>query len=372
MKDDQQIIQMTQKQVLMGLCLLCVICAVCGYKMAPKANPHSIVIIGGDKYDSWVDKSFFKQVTVELTSNQASQGLFRCFDPRFRFLDKYSSGDGIPPLPMLFYMGFGEDLGQPIFKGILQRAERGDSDTTLRAHDVGVKMRQEKKKEYHNNLHDLAIIEKLARRNGLNFEGPDSALALEPHPSMPQDTKNDWEHSIERARDAGLVLYVRQDTLFAKEPARIKAPIFTLIYRQDFWVLHNFDLTYKIPENQFGRNREVEWMGRKKGGKRLTGRSKKHRRGTKLGEIRKDLAIHSKGYADRRAHASKELQREHAFVCNVRSIPPLPGVRPDFRDTIVLQQFGKLFSGPYLVDKVSHDHSANDFITEYQLYRDIG
>jgi hypothetical protein len=183
---------------------------------------------------------------------------------------------------------------------------------------------------------------------------------------MIQDSRNDWEHAVERARAVGLVLYVRQNTVFCKEAASIGAPILTLKNRkQEAWLLSNFDLSHKIPENQFGRHRHVERRVRGRGGRRLTGESSTHARGTKHDESRHEAAIHTKSYADRTAHAAKTLQREHAFVCNVRSIPPLPGIRPDFRDTI------KLFSGLHLVDKVTHDHTANDFVTDYQLYRDI-
>ncbi|HXG23679.1 MAG TPA: hypothetical protein VNJ09_03920 [Chthonomonadales bacterium] len=335
-------------------------------------NPHAIVIIGGDRYDSWQDKQLVKRVTVELATDQASEASFTCFDPRFHILDKYAGADGVPQLVMLFYLGFGQELGPPVFKGLLARVERGSSDTTFLAYDMGYKMRRELKTEYHENLNDLEILRKLAIRNGLKFEGPDSTPSLEAHPSMPQDSKNDWEHAAERARESGFNIYVRQDTLFAKEPAKIGAPILTLKYRKDFVMLHDFDLSYKLPENQQGRPQVVEYRGRKRGGRRLVGRSRRHSRGHKPVEIREDLALHSKPYADRRAHARKELQREPAFNCTIRSIPPLPRLRPDVRNTIALENLGKLFSGPYLCDKVWHELTGNNFATEYTLYRDIG
>lgn len=342
------------------------------FAMSIKRNPHSIVIVGGDRYDSWVDKQFFKQVTVELMSQQASAGLFRVFDPRFKFLDKYTSGDGVPELPMEFYMGFGEDLGQPIFWGYLARVERGPQDTTFRALDYGQKMKREKITDYHIGKHDLQIIQLLAERRGLKFKFIGKAPALDPHDTMIQDSKNDWEHAIERAREAGFVLYVRQNTLFCGEPPQLGSPIITLRNRKkEAWLFTPFDMSWKLPENHYGRHKVVEHRGRKRGGRRLSGESETHPRGTKKHHMTTDPAIHTKNYVARTAHASKALNREHAFVCNVRQVPPLPGVRPDFRDTIQLEEFGKLFSGPYIVDQVRHDHSGNDFVTEYQLYRDL-
>ena len=55
----------------------------------------------------------------------------------------------------------------------------------------------------------------------------------------------------------------------------------------------------------------------------------------------------------------------------IKSIAPLPGVRPDVRNTIALENVGKLFSGPYLCDKVTHTHTPGELHTEYNLYRDL-
>ena len=335
-------------------------------------NPHSIIVLSGDRYDSWRDKQLVKHVEVELATDMSCEAKFTCYDPRFKILDRYSSGGGVPRLIVLIYMGFGEDLGQPVFKGLLDKVDRGDTETTFVFGDMGLKMRDELKAEYHKGLNDLGIISKLTKRHGLEFEGPDSAVDLEIHPSMIQDFKNDWHHAKERAGSSGFNVFVRQDTLFCKEPAKIGDPILTLKYRKDFWMLHEFSLGYKLPENIKGRPKIVHRRGRKRGGWRLEGQSSGHSRGHHPVEGRHDLAEHTKKYANRRAHAHKELQREPSFDCTIRSIPPLPGVRPDIRNTIELQELGKLFSGPYLCDKVRHEHSGSSFQTEYSLYRDIG
>jgi phage protein D len=316
-------------------------------------------------------------VKVELATDMASEASFTCFDPRFRILDAFTSGDGVGLLPMQFYMGFGQELGPPVFEGLLQRVERGDDETTFIARDMGVKMRSKLNHEYHQNLHDLAIIRKLATRNGLAFVGPDEADALEPHPSMVQDWRNDWEHTMERARASGFVIFVRHNTLYCKNPAKISAPILTLRYRKDFDLvapLWGHSLSYKLPENQQGRPKYAKVFGRKRGGRRLTGKSREHARGHLMTKgAARDPAEHTKLYADRRAHARKELQREPAFRLRIISIPPLPGLRPDVRNTIQLENLGKLFSGPYLCDKVTHEHVGDGhFKTEYDLYRDIG
>lgn len=338
--------------------------------MTPR-NPHYIIEINGRRLDSWKDKQIIKHVQVELATNKASEAQVALFDARFKVLDSFTSGDGVPQLPMFVWMGFGWDLGPPVFKGLLVRVHRDSTTTHFIAYDMGYKMRRERRGEYHNNMDDIEINRKLAARNGLSFEGPDGEVKLDKHKAIIQDSKNDWEFMSERNRESGFVHYVRDDTLYVKEPAKIKAPLITLVYRRDFVLLHELDMTYKLPENRQGKPLEVEWRGRRKGGRRLVGVSPKHPRGTRPMQITEDLAIHSKSYANRRATAAKELQREHAFTCTIRSVPPLPGVRPDVRDTIALANAGKLFSGPYLCDQVRHEGDAGGFRTEYSLYRDI-
>lgn len=335
-------------------------------------NPHAVILLGGDRWDSWTNKQLIKSVRVELATDQASEATLTVFDPRFEFINRYTTSGGVPWLVCKFYLGFGRELGEPVFTGLLAEVGRNDTDTTFRCYDMGYKMRQERKTEYHNNQHDLKIIEKLARRNGLDFEGPDKAVNLERHRSNIQASRNDWEHGKHRARQAGLVLFVRQNKLYAKEPATIREPILSLVYRKDFWLLHGFDITYKVPENQLGRPKQTEYRGRQKGGRRLTGKSDTHPRGTKPVQVTESLAIHNKAYANRRAKAHKELQRDPAFQGTIRSISPLPLVRPDVRDTIALLELGELFSGAYLCDKATHEFQAPDtFHAEYSLYRDI-
>lgn len=337
----------------------------------PPKNPHGIFVIGGDRYDTWKDKQRVEQITVELTTDEASQAELKVYDPRFYIIDRYSDGKSIPALIVLVYLGFGEDLGPPVFKGLLQDVERGANSSTFIAYDMGYKMRQRENGEYHKG-NDLDILKNLATRNGLKFEGPEKVdPPLEHHPSMIQGAKHDWDFAMERAREAGFNVFVRQDTLFVKEPAKITAPIFTLRYRKDFWLLDEYDMKYSTPENERGRPKIVEHRGRKRGGKRLTGKSKAHDRGHEPIEFRHDPSEHTQIWMNRRAHSHKELNREPAWNGTIRSVPPLPGIRPDVRNTIGLENMGKHFSGLYICDRVRHELTGNAFATDYTLYRDV-
>ena len=155
-------------------------------------SPHAIIQVGSERFDSWVDKSLFAGLEVELTTDEASQAVWEVFDPTFQFLDRWTAGDGITMLGARVWIGYGADLGEPVFKGLLARVERSSATSAFRFFDMGFKMRQVKKTEYHKGLDDVGIIKKLAQRNGLQFSGPTPAIKLDVHKSLLQDAQTDW------------------------------------------------------------------------------------------------------------------------------------------------------------------------------------
>jgi hypothetical protein len=332
-------------------------------------NPRAIFEIDGKPLDSWKHPRRVSRVSVELTTGEASQATLEVFDPEFRVINAYTTAAGIPLAVCRVWLGLGANLGEPVFKGLLARVQRGEAKTTFIAYDMGYKMRQFQKTDYHKG-DDLAIIKKLALRNGLKFIGPAKPMKLEPHKAMAQDGQTDWEHAAEIAHDAGLVLWVREDTLFADYPAKVATPKRTLTYRKDFELLRDFDLQFKVPENVAGRPKGVEVRSRGRGGKRLSGKSDESSRGHEELKLKRDLSQHTKQRATARAQAQRELDREHAFTLSVRRIKSNGG-RDDVRDTIRILEMGKLFSGDYLADRVTHDFTPGRLTTGYELYRDV-
>ncbi|PYS88968.1 MAG: hypothetical protein DMF64_18870 [Acidobacteria bacterium] len=332
---------------------------------------HAVVEVNGQNFDSWKDESLFAGVEVDLTTDEGSQAVWRVFDRDFQFLDKWLSGEGIAVLNARVWLGYGNNLGEPVFKGLLTRVERSGATSVFRFYDMGFKMRQAQKTEYHKGLDDVGIIAKLAKRNGLMFNGPNPPIKLDVHKSLLQDGQSDWEQAKERADEAGLVLFVRGDTLFAREAAKTGKPVLTLAYKKDFVLLNDFSLNFKVPENVEGRPKKVETRGRGRGGRRLKGKSDESARGTQQVEIKRDLAVKTKRHADRRAEAKKELQREHAFTLSVRMLSLFKGTRPDVRETVAMTDIGKLFSGNYLCDRVQHTLRPGELTTSLDLYRDI-
>lgn len=345
------------------------------------ANPHAIVEIekpgakdgqGLIVYDSWETPRLFQSVNVELATNQSAEARFSFFDPKYILIDSFSGNDVVAQAIIKVYLGYGQDLGEPIFKGLLAQIERGESSTTFISFDMGFKMKLLKKAGYKNKKDDLAILKELAKRNELQFEGPEKPLKLEPHKAMMQDEQTDWEHAMERARDAGMVLFVREDTLFAKYPAKVDKPILTLQNRKDFTLQRGWDFTFRTPENQDARPRKVAVRGRGKGGKRVEGESDKSERGRESVVLKRDgSGKATKSKLSKRAQAQKELEREHAFEGQVEIVYPPNGERLDVRKTVRLEGIGKLFSGDYICDTVSYQFSPGEINLNLNLFRDI-
>lgn len=345
-------------------------------------NPHARVEIfeesseprgkktesGNKVWDSWIDSSLFAAVRIELVTNEASQLEFTVFDPDYKFLDQYSRAGGVPWAVARAWLGFGNELGEPLFKGLLASVEHGASNSTLRFYDMAFKMRQYQKTEYHKGL-DLAVMQRLVERNGLKWEGPGSGVKGLPLKSKKQEEQTDWEMLLSLADEAGLVIYVRGDTVFAKIPARTSEPVLTL-GRRDSLVLDGTDERYRVPENLEGRPRRVAHRGRGRAGRRMTGISDESKRGRERVVIKQSIKHGNQAEAKRRAQTKKELEREHAYECTVRSLLHT-NIRADVRQTLALVNHGLLFSGKYLVDSVYHSFEPGSLTTDYDLYRDI-
>lgn len=329
--------------------------------------PHAALEVGGERFDSFHHRALFEHVEVDLATGQASEAVWRVFDPQFEWLDRWVDAHGLRVLPVRVWLGAQDDLHE-VFRGLLARVEHGRGATTFRFYDMSLRMRLEQKTRYHKGVDDVQIIRQLAEENGLQFDGVN--VRLERHRSIMQDARTDWDFAQERATDAGLVLFVRGDTLYAREAAVTGAPVITLRYKDDFIMTHDFDLQYRLPENQEGRPGMVEARGRGPGGKTMLGRTGRDR-GTSKIEIKRDLPHATRRTAERRAAARKALEREHAFEASVTLLAAYNGPRPDVRDTIELHGVGKLFSGRWLVDRVIHLFGPGRLETRLELYRDI-
>jgi hypothetical protein len=351
--------------------------------MTVPRDPHAIIEIERSgmadgqslvTYDTWETKRLIKQVTVELVTNQSSEARVTFFDPNFRVIDAFS--DVTAKTVVKIYLGFGQSLGEPVFKGVLAQLERGEAETTMIIFDMAFVMKLEKRAGYKNKKDDVAIMKGLVERNKtpagmpLKFDGP-GKLDLEPHNAMMQDQLSDWDWLMERAQDAGLLVYVRQDTVFARKPAKTGTVAMTLKNRKDFTLLSGWDLTYRTPENLDGRPKVVTHRRRGRNGKFLKGRSDEATRGREDTVIKRDMQRPTGKKLSKRAQAQKDLDKEYAFEGRIENIMPTDGTRLDVRNTIKLEGVGKLLGGKYVCRSVRYRFAPGGMSMDLEIYRDI-
>lgn len=321
------------------------------------------------RYDSVESPRLIKSVDVELVTNESSQAEISFFDPKHKVIDAFS--DATTKAVIKVYLGYGQDLGEPIFKGLLAQLEHGQEKTTFIAFDMAYVMKLEKKTGYKNKKGDLAIIQGLVERNKLKFEGPDKPKDLEAHKAMMADQQTDWDWMMERARDSGLVIFVRHDTVFAKYPATVGTPALTLEYGKDFTILAGMDFRYRTLENQDGKPQTVKVRRRGKGGKRAEGEAQNAVGAGVQMVLKRDSPSPTKSKLTRRAQAQRELEREHAFEGSITTVVQPNGSRLDVRNTVKLTGMDKFFSGDYISDGVFYRFAPGQLSMELDLYRDI-
>ena len=226
------------------------------------SNPRARILIGeetlsADKrrpeieegafttFDSFTDKSFFAGLTVELTTGKASQAEFTVADEDYSFIDSYTRSDGVMPCAAYIYLGYGEELGEPVFEGLLAAVEHNDGMSTFCFYDRSLRMKLEEKTEHHKGL-DTDVMRKLVERNGLNCMFVDKSIKGLPLKAKMQEAQTDWDLLMSLTQDAGLMVWIRGNTLYLARPARVGEPVLTLKQR-DVIALNGENLRYEIP-----------------------------------------------------------------------------------------------------------------------------
>src|ERR1041385_28628 len=117
--------------------VLVFLCVLCGEGIAMNSAPHAIVEINGFQWDSFKHESLFQKVSVELATGEASMATWTCVDERFGVIDRYAGiAEGTNGWPVIrVWLGYGRDVGEPVFKGLVARIERSRTTTTFRAYD---------------------------------------------------------------------------------------------------------------------------------------------------------------------------------------------------------------------------------------------
>ncbi len=333
--------------------------------------PHAIVEINQQIYDTWKEGSPLASVRVELTTDKTSEATVVVWDENFLITDSHLGDTGLNKSTVNVWLGYGRDLGAPLFQGKFAGHDHDGKLATFRFHDLSIDMKREKKARYHNRKTDFAVLRQLAADNGLAFSVSKDAIDSEPHASLIQRGLTDWEFARTIARRAGLRLYVIGQTLYAEEAGKSKQERQTITYRDDFLLVRPISLTYKLPENRRGRPGKVEVRGRGHGGSQLSGCAGEGTRGNSDLGVHEDLPHHTQRGAERRAQAKRATHRESAFEHRIRLLPAYEGSRIGLRESIGLAGVGDFYGGTYIVHELCSEFRAGSLIDELTLRRDI-
>lgn len=138
--------------------------------------------------------------------------------------------------------------------------------------------------------------------------------------------------------------------------------------QQDVIALKGENLRYEMPENVDGSPASVEVRVRGRGGSRQSGFSAKRARG------RKKIVFHSlqsnnpASEANRRAQAVKDIESEPSFTCQIKTLFHPSTRLVENRQTVWLENRGRLFSGLYVVDGVHMDFSPGSLTVDLTLF----
>lgn len=363
--------------------------------MTIPGNPHAIVTIdrpgfadgqSSVRWDSWETQRLIERIDVELVTDSSSKATISVFDSNYRVIDAFS--DPTSSTIVHVYLGYGPDLGQPVFKGILGEINRTAKGTRFTCFDMAFVMKLEKRAGYRNKKDDLAIIRDLVtgkdeqgkKKYNLAFDAPQNPKTLE-HNAMMQAEQTDWEHMMERAQDAGLHIFVRHDTVFARYPNDFTStPVMTIRPSEDKTVLEGWEFRYDTPIDRDAKAKVVVHRARGKGGKRIEGQSgvSTNAKGVQL-VLKRDMANPSKSKLTKRAQAQKDLEREDTFKGDIETLFPVSGRRPDVLDTVRIEGIGKLLSAGgsdkpkngYIVGGVNYHFAPGELTMALDLYRDV-
>lgn len=333
-------------------------------------DPHGRVEIESTRYDTWRDKGLVTGISVELCTDKSAEAVITIVDEEFKWTDRHVSPSGMQQLKAVFWLGFGEKLGLPLFKGTLARCEHDGTIASFHFHDASTRMKQERKVRYHNKQSVLQILKKLAADNGLSFSGPEAGADTDIYDSLIQKGETDWAFARRIASRAGYVMWVSDENLFVQEAGNKGTSVAALKYHTHFEMLHGSSFSYKLPENKRGRSRRTSVHGRARDDRKLSGEEAAGARGTTHVIVNEDLPKHSMKEATRRAKGHSQKKREHAFEHEIRSLPDFRK-RIGCRETITLEGLGAFYSGDYIVDSIRYEYAPGALTQEMRVFRDI-
>lgn len=330
-----------------------------------------VIDMGSVRYSSRNESSRLMTVTVDLTTDRTSEAEVVFADPNFEITDRHLDDTGLPRLTARIWLGYGEDLGEPHFKGVLAGHEHDGERAVFRFHDQGAKLKTDKKLRYHNGKSDFDIIRSIAGEYEMNFVVLEGAQDGEAHESLIQRGVNDWDFIRTIARRYGIRLWIEGDTIFAQGAGKHGTSAQVITYRKDFLLVRPVSLSYKLPENRRGRHQSVKFHVRGAGGQRVTGEDVSDERGRKHQSAGEDLPHHTRGEAARRARGKRLHVKESAFEHRIRLLDASAS-RFRLRSVITLAGCGDFYGGDYVIHALRKEWRRGALMDELTLRRDLG
>lgn len=348
----------------------------------PMAARAVVEVRGGKgavtRYDTLKGEGVVAGVSIDLTGDKSSRATLNVLDSEFAFTDRHLAEAVLKEVEARFWLGYGDDLGAPLFTGLLVRADSDGVTASFQFHDKSTKLKHKRVPRYHKKVSDYTLIEKLAGEEGMRFillgADADAVAAAPVYDDHMQAGTSDWEEIRASARRAGLVVWVSGDgeTLYARPAGRVSGEsVVPLVWGRDVRLLRGSRLTYKLPDNHRGRPRHVEVRGRGPGGRRLSEKSDESARGHGQVEVRRDLHQHSARGARHAAGGKKGRRRDHALEHTVRLLPVYEGKRIELRQTVHLYEAGAFYSGRHVVDRIGYEFRAGELTCDLTLVGDL-
>lgn len=338
----------------------------------------------GQRYDSWDTPGLIKKVEVDLVMDESSRARIKFFDPDYKIADAFSGY--ADTVAVSIYLGHSDDLGKPIFEGLLTEISRNLDETLFTISDLAFVMKLWQRSAYKSKKSDLQIVQKLVNRNftpegrQLRFSPPPNPKKLEPH-SIAQDEQTDWEHMSERLREAGLHYYVRYDTVYARYPVTNDAytrPQGSFSPLSE-GLLEGWNFTFHSLTGKEGRPTVVADRRRGPAGKRVQGQDGPATATTTPIDsdplysrlnIRRDMPKPSKSKLNARAKAKRDLERERAFEGSFEEVLTDGFIRWDVLEVIEFLGIGRLHSGSYAIEAVRYRFEPGELSRRIELHRD--
>ncbi len=262
------------------------------------------------------------------------------------------------------------DKKEVIFKGIVVKhsikiSSNKGSKVILECADKAIKMTGQRMFEYHKEMTDSDIINKIITVEK-EVDSTDSV-----HEMVVQHNTSDWDFVITRAQANKMVVGNDEGKIKVKKPT-VAGSVVDLVYGEN---IIDMDLSIDA-RSQFKKLKTQAWDPVNQ--EVVTADAKEPSEVDKLGSLKGvDIAGYL-SYEDNEAHSTANMSAEElqqwadgslllSRLSRVRGIVKTQGVKVSPMDTVSLKSIGAYYDGDAYVSGVYHEQKEGNWITEIEL-----